>query len=81
MSQKTLDELQQIFMARANAVNPPPSTREEILATLAKLYRVEEHEAEVLMQCFENTDHGTAKLVISDFLTRESFLREPDQLG
>lgn len=74
---KPLGELLDIFMARAQAVDPIPETREDIVKTMAMLYRVTEREAEIFMQLHEANDMASVKSLVTEWMTRESFLSEP----
>lgn len=76
MNNETIDKRLKIFSERANAVTPEPITREEIVASLAKTFRVAEREADELVTCYEISDDERARELVFDFLSRDSFMEE-----
>lgn len=69
-----VEERLEIFSERANAVQPTPITREEIVTTLAKVFRITEAESDELITCYELNDDERALVLVHDYLNRDSFM-------
>lgn len=70
-----------LFMQRSHAVNPPVTTQEEAVTTLARIFRCSTTEPiERLLRAQQEQDHITALSIIGHLLMSDAFITELDVL-
>lgn len=72
----TIEERLKIFKQRADATNPVPTERGDVVKALAKVLRVTELEADILVDCYERDDSSNASILVRDYIMRPTYMEE-----